>query len=1106
MPDIASFTRLADLVSVRGKFLRSVHLERDFHQAAPNGYHLTECAAHTLNAIVAALEQPSERAMMLVGPYGAGKSAFCVYIAQLLEPSPSASGWEMLERTNPTLHRRLSAANPKLLPVLVVGSRQPLANALVTGLAQALQRAEHCDLLYQLQQEMGAIFEAETPAPRAVAELYERAACHAQLAGAEGIFLIVDEFGKFLEYAALHPKEGDILALQEIAEAASRSKGAPLVTLTVLHQNADAYAQKLGRTHQAEWAKVGERLRQLLFFPSDFERIDMVGKALQQAPALCLNGHMDRLSRGWTELDVPHMGMRERFIGLANAAYPLHPITLLALPALFRKAGQSHRSLFNFLSAEEAHALGHFLRETGYDPQNPPLFSLDRLFDYAAEILIGGWSGAGLARLWAEAVESVERAVNVSPLAKRVLKCIALLGLLKDPRLPATRDLLELALADCRPGHPNLSEALNELKKRRLIVHSRMHDTYRLWEGGDVDVEAEIANARATLPAGTTLHVATTLCPPPRLIARRHSYETGTLRTVGVRPCAAERLEATLNEAARKLNVVFCLAATPDEAATVEEKARTLSAPYLLVAVALETEMLRDSAADIAAGHRVKQEADGIDSDRAARRELAARQTEAEAAFRQEWERLFGPHPGGANWFYRGEPLSFSDSREFSAFLSRMADDSYPNAPRLRNELINRHALSSAAAAGRRNLIEAMLTSGTLAKLGIKQFPPEMSMYECLLRASGIHVQDAEGRWGYAKPPHSDPARLLPCWEALERIVFADPPEPRPLSDLFETLKSMPFGITDGVLPVVLCAFLLVYADETTLYREGTFIPEPGVADWEVLMRRPELFAVAGCRVTGERAAVVNRLACGLNVPASVIPIVRGLLKMVRGLPEHAWKTRYLPENVLEMRNAFEKARSPERLLFHDLPAAVGITFMVEEEVGPGNVDDFFAALNTTLNTWGQATQNAILNARDTLLEACGLPKGEDGFATLRKQALRLSGQVMHTTLLPFLRRAAETGDDQTVLESVLALVANRPPRTWTDTDIERFPAQAQVMGNLFRQAQEDTIQPVMTALPEDDARQRDQLVQHIRAQINSKTPQHVLRAALLTLLSELDV
>jgi hypothetical protein len=605
-------TTLSDHISIRGRFIRSVHLERDYRDASGGDYHLTESACQVLGVVTGALANPTDRAMTLIGPYGAGKSAFCLYLAQLLAAESRNRMASVLEGVKAGGNGQPHPA-PRLLPVLLVGARQPLAPALVTGLMRDLQKGEYTRLAARLRLECGDTLDNPNPTPRQIADLYQQAAALAKTEGADGILLIIDELGKFLEYAALHPRDEDIFMLQELAEASARSSDAPLLVMGVLHQHADAYAQRLGHTHQAEWAKIGERFRQIPFFPSDLESIEMVGRALQRDPSLQLDGRVDHLSRSWAEITLAHNGWRERFVTIAQAAYPLHPITLLALPVLFRKAGQSHRSLFNFLAGEEPHALGRFLRETPVDDTTGlPLFMPDALFDYAAEVLLGGWSGSALTRLWAEAVESVERALDLSIEGRRVLKCIALFGLLKDPRLPASEAMLGLALTGCGGPHPDVSRALAELKQRRLVAYSRARGSYRLWEGGDIDVDAELANARSALPAGTTVHVATALCPPARLIARRHSYETGTLRVVSVRPCGALQIKDAIPEAGAQLSILCCLAVNPEEAQLAEEEAQKLDQPNLLVIVATETDTLREAAADVAAAHRVEKEAVGL--------------------------------------------------------------------------------------------------------------------------------------------------------------------------------------------------------------------------------------------------------------------------------------------------------------------------------------------------------------------------------------------------------------------------------------------------------------------------------------------------------------
>jgi hypothetical protein len=944
---------------------------------------------------------------------------------------------------------------------------------------------------------------ADAPSPRKVADLFARAAILARDRGYRGLLLIVDELGKFLEYAALHPQDGDIFVLQELAEASARSDAAPLLVLCVLHQNAEAYAQRLGRTHRAEWAKIGERYKDIPFFPSDAERMDMVGRALQRKPELYLNGHLERLSRRWVELPIPHAGLKQRFVALAQDAYPLHPIALLALPALFRKSGQSHRSLFNFLSGEEPHALGRFLRETPFSQEAPPLYSLDSLFGYAAEVLVGGWTASGIARLWAEAIDTVERATGLSALAQRALKCMALLGILREPRLPASRQVLELALSGCDGAQPDVRAAISELEQRRLITYSRARSAYRLWEGGDVDVEAELASARATLPSGTALHVARRLCPPPHLIARRHSYQRGCLRTVTVRPCEASQVESALADAGHELTMLLCLAPTPEDSERAEERARSAVQPNVLTVVALESEVLRDAAADVAAADIVENSADGLQSDRAGRRELAARRSEAEAAFRSEWDRLFGPQNAGASWFHRGERVTVAGARDLSQLLSHVADASYPHAPCLRNELVNRQMLSSAAAAGRRTLVEAMLTRGTEERLGIQGFPPELSMYECLLRATGLHRPGDSGEWEFGPPPLHDPGQLRPTWSAIEGILFTDPPEPRQVLELFRTLSAPPYGLTQGVLPVLLCAFILAHPDETSLYREDTFIAEPGIADYEVLMRRPELFAVAGCRVSGDRAAIIARLAAGLGTAPAVLAVVRALLRMIKGLPEFAWKTRRLPAHVLSLREAVSRARSPERLLFHDIPAALGVTVFEGDEVCIENVGAFFDALNGALRVLSQAMPSAIAEARDALLDACGLPRGDAGWTVFRARCAEVQEQITHPTLLPLVRRAAMPGDDEAALDSVLALLANRSPRTWTDVDAERCVVQARTVGGLYQGAL-GALSPRLSQLSAEEREQRQRVIDGLRGHLPENVRLDIVCEALVALAEEL--
>jgi len=113
-------------------------------------------------------------------------------------------------------------------------------------------------------------------------------------------------------------------------------------------------------------------------------------------------------------------------------------------------------------------------------------------------------------------------------------------------------------------------------------------------------------------------------------------------------------------------------------------------------------------------------------------------------------------------WYWQGREAPVVEHGGLSHLLSKLCDELYPDSPRVWNELINRRSLSSQAAAARRNLLEAMLTHAGQETLGITGFPPERSMYETMLKKSGLLRMEG-GAWTFGDPPADDPLHLYPA-------------------------------------------------------------------------------------------------------------------------------------------------------------------------------------------------------------------------------------------------------------------------------------------------------------------------------------------------------
>lgn len=1068
----ATAPSLATLVQVQHAAIRAIRLESDLHASGiTQGYVLTSQAMVCLGRILSGLgTRYPARAWTLTGPYGSGKSYFGLFLANLLDTTQPEHGAALtaLERVDATLasevQKQYLADSKGFFPIPVTGYRAPLQECLREGLVRATQ-----DLIAQgvpIESVTALIPDSQSGTSRALLQAFSRLLELVVAHGYRGLLLIVDELGKPLEFAAAHPEEADIYLLQEIAEFANRSGDTPLVLIGILHQAFERYAAFLDSLTQQEWAKIQGRFEDIPFQEPPAQQLHLIARAIAYDNGVCASVEpwlreqiRMAIDGGWCP---PGMGADE-YTALALRTYPLHPTTLVALPLVFRRLAQNERSVFAYLTSNEPNGLQEFLERHTL----PAAVSLADLFDYVAANFQGRLYASGRGRILAETLDRLTSTARLSPLESALLKTVGLLTWLGETsHLQATEDALMAALHGAESGAVEVRAALQTLRQRSLLVYRRFNHSYAIWQGSDVDIEERLEQAHRRLSGMfSPAEMLRKYVPPRPLIARRHSYQTGTLRYFEVRYADIhtdfQQVLTGRGEAAGV--VILCLPRTASEEQSFWEWAQSptvQSLPDVIIGIARPTLRLFELLHELQALQWVYEQTPELRDDTVARQEWHARNNAVETLIQQHLDQTFGPHhfaeSHACQWVHRGDDVSHKMAKNLTAFLSTVCDDLYRATPRIWNELLNRRTLSSQAAAARRNLIEGMLTRSHLATLGIEGFPPERSMYESLLKAGELHHESDPGQWSLAGPSSHDPLGLSPTWQAMGDFVFTPPTEIRPVQALYHLLKAPPYGITDGVLPVLLCAFYLVHRDEMTLYREGTLLPEPTIADWEVLLRRPDLFALAGCRLEGPRRAILERFARSLGTDVAVMPVVRELMRRLKTLPEHAWRTQRLPQPALQVREALEHARSPEQLLFAELPAALDLPLFADDQIPSEAVTEFFDRLNAALQALSEVTPALRAWARDEFLAACKLPSGTAGWGQFLTIAEALAGQGTHPRLQPLLQRVVHAPDAQAALDSVLALIASRPLRTWTDSDVDRFSAQAQTVGELFAAEREN--------------------------------------------------
>lgn len=1060
-------TRPAELFEVRRRFFRSVHLAHDAQRPdACDGYAPTPLGRATLGRILDGLDdRRTERAWTLTGPYGVGKSAFVVLLAQLLGTGSSAAlstASRALRASDAPLADRVDAfrkASRGLCPVLVSGTYGPLLPALLDAVERAvLDNSRASPKQEQLLAELRAL-RARRAKP---AELHRRVVrlfdALAALFGPRhgGVLVVIDELGKCLEYAAHGGGPADeIFLLQELAEAASRSGARPFLLVTLLHQAFDRYARDLAAETRAEWSKVQGRFEDVAFLDAPGELLRLAARTIARREGAAPKRFRpyDALADEAVALHLAPAEQRDTLRQLA----PLHPTVALLLPGLCRgPLSQNERSLFGFLTSTAEGAFGSFLAATAEG--EAPTYPLDRLYDYVAATLGPSRYALAAGRRWAAVDEALARLPDGEPaLSARLLKAIALLDLLGTRDVRASRPALGFALADRVTTADAVGAALDGLVARSLVVYRRHRDAYALWEGSDVDLDAHFDEARRKQPGvdqvAELLRARMVLRP---WVARRHFIETGTMRHFDVTFGTAG---ATLSEDPDGADgrIVYLL---PDGGESHDDLLRAASGAGrrsdLVVGVPREGRGLLSAAQEWRAWDSLRGAVGALDHDPVARRELSARLSFATDRLDAAVQSCFGLVDGAeVDWVHDGEAPRWTGARALTAALSAACDRTFPDAPLLRNELLNRRVLSSAAAAARRSLLDAMVERAGDERLGIDGAPPELSMYASVLEAGGLH-RKRHGAWTFGPPTAADPLRLLPTWRCVERFLDATESEPKRVRSLFDELARPPIGLREGPMPVLLFAVLLSTPGEVALFEDGSFVPELTGAVTERMFRRLDHFSVARYRLDAGRLAVLRALRTALGFPDEAgrpIELTRAVVRRVAQLPRYSRGTRRVGSAALAVRDAVLAARDPLGLLFRALPTALGLP-PIERDAAHG--DAYATALAATLDELSGAHPALLRSIERKLAESLGVEGEGDAFrAELGRRAKRLQGIATDLRLKAFLGRAAEPqAAHLDWLEGVAMVVGNRPPAEWTDGELTRFDVGLEEVRALFQRAE----------------------------------------------------
>jgi energy-coupling factor transporter ATP-binding protein EcfA2 len=1027
-------------IKIARRFQRSVRIDTDMHaDMALDGFVCPQSARDVLTTMAEHVNDTGQAAFTWTGPYGSGKSTLAVVLSALVGPNkPHRVRAERLIGTGTcktVLDVFAKQTGRTILPI--VARRAAPATILGEALEDAGIERRPKNGWDEKSVIKALLLAAKKPAH------------------GSGLLVIIDELGKCLEAAA---QDGaDLFCLQELAETANRS-GGHLVIVGVLHQAFGDYASRLSGSVRDEWAKIQGRFVDLTVNTAGEEQIDLIGQAIESnSPPRSYVKEVRTLAKTMRGENTAALEMR------LSACWPLNPIVACLLgPISRRRFGQNQRSVFGFLNSAELFGFQHFLKE--FDGSG--LYQPSILWDYLRTNLEPSILASPDSHRWATAADAVDRCISsgADPLTVDLLKTIAIIDLFKDRSgVLAKRDVLKGCLPKVSAG--DFKSALSELEDASLIVFRKFKDAFAIYAGSDFNIEKAV---QAEVKPGGDIDFGELkrLLGLQPLLAKRHYRDTGAMRWFDVHIAPISGLIAIAKSISIDPSAIghFVLAfPTRGESEELAQntcaRARRIGDEVdIIIGQSPRTDHILPYAQELAALKRISETNLELRGDPVARREVHGRIASLQARLESELQSAFDE----ANWTRKGAHQSIEGGLAgLNSVASDLAGKRYHQSIILPNELLNRAQPSSSARSAQSALLRAMVTKSEVPRLGIKDYPPEGGLFASILENTGLFGADDTGHFSFRSPnpKMGDPANLTPMWDAAKIYIKSHKSGSLPLSDIYDIWRAAPFGIKDGLMPVLAVAFLEAEAGNLAIYYEGTFRSRLSEVDVERLARNASEIQLRWMKIDNASREMLSGLSDLVTElrgeplhNLTPLDVAKGLVKAFDGCPLWTHRTSRLSAHAIRMRDTFKRARDPNKLLFDDLPNALSdAAGLPMEENTQTLVDQISEGMREIM----MAYPAMLTRLRDLTLEELQVPNtSAKAIAELRSRAANISQTAGDYRIEAFVQRLADYDGTAEEFGKIASLSIGKEMQNWIDLDIDQATIELADMAQRFLRAE----------------------------------------------------
>lgn len=853
-----------------------------------------------------------------------------------------------------------------------------------------------------------------------------------------GITIIFDEFSKFLEANLEKSKMLNFKIIQDMAEAATRSKEAQIHFTCITHKDILDYSSS------DSFKTVEGRFRKLRFVASSEQSYELIANAIIKKP--CFRDFCSIYKDDFKKVsdqstlttlfsDLSAKTYEEK---LVYGCFPLSPFSSYALLHVSELVGQNERTLFTFLAQKDQFTFQSFINQ---EIETVNWITVDYIYCYFEELFKKEIFNTSVHSIWSKTDSALRQVTDETQ--RKILKAIAIINMIGDDRLKPVPAHIKGALL--------LDDEIFENATRNLlkqhILSQRDSTEFVLLTANGVDVQRSVDNYVKTVL--TKINICETLtqscelgfvmprayndrysmlrcfkniymeanafihCKNANQLLTEYPYDGLIINIVSLDDCMTDKVLKKIKSMSDTAQIVVCVS----------------DQPFIYERILKQYEAVKKL-------HETSDDPHFLE-------ELEVLGEDLQKRIQNLVYTMYAPSSEHSSfWSYKGR-LDITRQVELNHAISDICSECYSLTPVVNNEMVNKCNLNSQNTKARDFVVEWIFQHSEDNTIPcIEGAGPEASIFKSAFKRTGLDVSTIV----------TDPGMN----EVLNRITtFIKESEKgkNNFQQLYQILTSAPYGMRKGIIPLYIAYAMRPYKNSVILYFKDKEV-ELSAATLSNLNTNPENYALLIETGTEEKNVYLNGLEelfekySDHKTPSinRIYTIVKSMQAWIRSLPEYTKKFRMYWENgeCKQVMKQTEVVRAElmrfeinsRELLFDLLPSQLSKDEEYSECIGKiKNIKDFLDIhlMNCCEELVKKLTAMFLPGYRGSLSRAM-MSWYEKLPETTKTHVFDSDANALLTTA-----RSIESYDDMELLNVLISIFVSIAIEDWNDSLAETF-------------------------------------------------------------------